>query len=455
MYRKLFVIYLLFLSQLSFGQNTMSIIGEMPDYIGEKFLLLKGDDGGVFIVDSAVVKSNGFIEFKWEGSYGFYRISNKVDKIDVKISDNRFTFTLSGKINEGDLQFVQNDENYEYQYYLSEFKRLNGLILGLQEELKNLSERDSPFKNKYEDFKRFKKDKRNLLRDLWSTHIDSWSARFALAQQEIIPDVKLTEQKSNEYYLKHFFDYFAFSDSLLSGTPVYYEKISRYLKAQKIDQLIKNERYGEVKEVLGNLFWLTELDPNSQKYLANYLMSMYPESFNDKVYHIIADLYRILNTCEYVLNSKTIKRRINNFKSIGENWQLPDIPLYHSSDGRIQNLTNVNSEITLLLIWSGSCEHSVKLLSQISELYFLYKDLGFEVVAVSLDTNLNYWQSVVSNNNYSWINACDTDGLQGTVADQLNIFVTPSMFLIDSSLKTIAIPQTFFQLEKKLNDIFN
>jgi hypothetical protein len=67
---------------------------------------------------------------------------------------------------------------------------------------------------------------------------------------------------------------------------------------------------------------------------------------------------------------------------------------------------------------------------------------------------LNYWQQMVSQNYYPWLNACDTDGLNGVTADQFNIYVTPSMFLIDPSLKTVAVPQTFFQLEKELMEFF-
>lgn len=455
MYRKLLTILFFLVSLVAIGQDKMSLKGEMLGYKGENFLLLSGDDGGVFVVDSARVDFNGEIRFNWEGPPGFYRIANKNNKIDFKIDRNDFWFSLSGSMEDGELQFPENDENYQYQYYLSEFSILNESIEDLREDLLDLNEKDSLFKEKYSEFKNLKKSKRNLLKDLWGSHLDSWSARVALAQQELIPDVKLKGQKANEYYLKHFFDYFAFSDSLLTGTPVYYDKVSKYLKAHKINELIGSGNYKEIKELIGNLFWLTELNPGSQKYMANYLMNRFPAEEYFEVYHIVSDAYRVLNTCEYVLNTKTIKRRINNFKAITKGWQVPDIPLYHTNNGRVQNLSNVNSEVTLLIVWSGSCKHSVNMLSQISEIYYTYKELGLEVVAVSLDSNLNYWKSAVMNGAYPWINSCDTDGLHGTVASQLNTFVTPSMFLIDSSLKVIALPHTFFQLEQNLNEIFN
>jgi hypothetical protein len=295
-----------------------------------------------------------------------------------------------------------------------------------------------------------------MLKDLWVNQIDnSWSARFAVAQQELLPDLKLKSKKAEEYYLKHFFDYFTFSDSLLVGTPVYYEKIGKYLKAQNIDELIANENYRKVKEIVGNLFWFTELKPEYQKYLTNYLMNRYPEEEYKKVYHIVADAYKVLNTCEYVLNTKTIQHRINNVKSQEKGWIVPDVDLYHSKDGRVQTLSAVNSELSLLVIWSGSCDHSIELLNRIKSIYSVYKPLGLEVVAVSLDHNLNFWNEILENYDFPWINSCDTDGLKGKTASQFNVYVTPAMFLIDQSLKTVAMPLTFFQLEKVLNEKFS
>lgn len=454
MLRKLLFITFIFLANSIFAQNQMLVKAEFSDYANENFMLLRGDDGGVFVVANTSTNKEGKIIFKWDGEPGFYRISCKNGHVDFKMNGHELEFSLSGTINDGDLRFPNGDENNQYQYYLSEFSILNESISELHENLESRNVKDSLYKELFADYKKVKKEKRSLLKDLWGNHIDSWSARFALAQQELMPDVKLKGQKAEDYHLKHFFDYFAFSDSLLTGTPIYYEKIGKYLKVRNLDALIENGNFKKIKDVIGNLFWLTELDPDSQKYLANYLMNKYSEEDYLQVYHIVTEAYRVLNTCEYVLNTRTIKNRISNYKQIKKGWQAPDIPLYHSLDGRIQSLSDVNSELTLVVVWSGSCRHSIEMLNEISNLYYTYKDSGLEVVAVSLDNNLNFWKEIISYNDFSWINACDTDGLNGTVASQFNIYVTPSLFLMDPSLKIVDVPQTVFQLEKQLIEIF-
>ncbi|MGQ1909645.1 thioredoxin-like domain-containing protein [Marinifilum sp. RC60d5] len=451
--RLLVLVFLLF-AQLGFGQSQMSLKAKMVDYINDNFLLLSGDEGGVYVVDSATVNTVGELKFSWNGKFGFYRIAGEMGSIDIRIMDNNFDFTLTGSIGNGELSFAENDENNQYQYYLSELNLLNKSIYKLHADLEKQNVKDTLYKDKYAEFKQLKKEKRSFLKDLWGSNIDSWSARFALAQQELVPDIKLKANKADEYYLKHFFDYFAFSDTLLVGTPVYYEKIGKYLKVIKLNELIKNGNYKKIKELLGNLFWLTELDPGSQKYLANYLFNRYPEEKYPQVYYIVAEAYRVLNTCEYVLNSRIIRNRIANAKNIKKGWQAPDVALYHSLDGRFQSLSDVNSELTLFIVWSGSCKHSVELLTKISQLYYLYKELGLEIVAVSLDNNLDFWRQTISYKDFSWINACDTDGLNGSVASQFSIHLTPSMFILDPSLKVVAVPQTFFQLEKVLNEVF-
>lgn len=451
---KILAFVFLLITQTVFGQMQLKLTVEMPNCKNEQFLLLQGDEGGTFVIDKADVSENGILSFSWEGNYGFYRLLGENGKIDFMISTPDFYFSLEGKPEGGVLRFADNDKNNQFHYYLSVFEALNRNIDVLREKLNALNEKDSTYKELRSQFKKVQKEKKVLVKDLWRSHIDEWPARMALAQQELMPDFKLKGKDYDDYLQKHFFDYFTFSDSVLQATPIYYEKIGKFLKAQHIDDLIKAESYEKIKEVINKLFWLTELEPTSQKYLANYLMNRYSEKDHPEIYHATVDAYKVMNTCEYVMGNKVIQKRMQNSYLNNTGWVVPDVPLNNSLDGKIQSLSDVNSDLTLLIIWSGSCIHSREMLEHINDLYPEYHELGLEVVAVSLDNNLNYWQQMVSQNYYPWVNACDTDGLNGVTADQFNIYVTPSMFLIDPSLKTVAVPHTFFQLEKELMEFF-
>lgn len=454
MCRKLLFFIFLLISTSAFSQQQLKLIGQLSDCKNEKFYLLAGDEGGTFVVDSATVSSAGELRFEWAGDFGFYRITGGSGFFDFRMTTSELNFSLTGKPQGGEIRFPDKDENNQLHYYLSEFTMLNENILSVSERLYGLNEKDTLYKNLTTQYKQLSKEKKNLLRDLWGNKIDLWPARFALASQELVPDAKLKGASYNDYIQKHFFDYFAFTDSLLTGTPVFYEKIGNYLKIHKIDELIEQGNIKEIGEVIGSLFWLSELEPKTQTYIANYLMNRYPEESYPQVYHTVADSYKVLNTCEYVLGSKTIQNRIRNSRENKPGWMVPDIPLLNSLNGKIQSLSDVNSELTLLVICSGSCIHSTEMLEQIKDLYYLYKEVGFEVVAFSLDQNLNFWEQTVYQNAYPWINACDTEGLNGSTANLFNVYVTPSMFLIDSSLKTIAVPQTFFQLQREVEEFF-
>ncbi len=221
MNRNSLVIVFLFLSQLVHGQIQLELTAQMPDCKNENFLLLSGDEGGVFVIDEAIVAENGMLSFSWEGDYGFYRLQGDLGKIDFFVNTNFFNFSLDGKPKGGELRFPDQDENNQFHYYLSEFQMLNESIKTTREEISNLNEKDSLYKELNTQFRKFKKEKKALLRDLWGDHIDSWPARMALAQQELIPDAKVKGKKYDEYYLKHFFDYFAFTDTVLQATPIY------------------------------------------------------------------------------------------------------------------------------------------------------------------------------------------------------------------------------------------
>lgn len=452
--KKMLILFFVLLTQNVCAQRHLKLTAQMPDCKKEQFLLLRGDEGGVFVVDQVEVNEDGELRISWDGDYGFYRLSGESGAIDFLVSKTDFHFSLIGKPEVGELRFPDEDENNQFQYYLSEFEIKNSKMTELRKELSALSEQDSLYKELRSEFVNVQKEKRSLLKDLWRNHFDSWSVRMALAQQELLPDLKQKGKKYDDYYQKHFFDYFAFTDTVLQATPIYYEKIGRYLKSQNINELLETENYKKIGEVIGQLFWLTELEPSSQKYLANYLMIRYPVHEYPKMHHLVVDAYKVLNTCEYVLANKIIQKRIQNSRNNVAGWQVPDVDLKNSLDGRIQSLSDINSDLTLLIVWSGTCIHSKEMLEQVRNLYPEYHELGLEVVAVSLDNNLSYWRELVAQNYYPWVNACDTEGLNGTLANQLNIYVTPSLFLIDPSLKTIAVPITFFQLENELSQYF-
>ena len=85
---------------------------------------------------------------------------------------------------------------------------------------------------------------------------------------------------------------------------------------------------------------------------------------------------------------------------------------------------------------------------QISQLYKNQATVKTEVMAVSMDSTQADWRSYLGQNDFTWINVCDTQGWSGKAAQNYHIYATPSMFLVDRQRKIIAKPKSIEELGK-------
>ncbi len=76
-------------------------------------------------------------------------------------------------------------------------------------------------------------------------------------------------------------------------------------------------------------------------------------------------------------------------------------------------------------------------LDVVKPVYEEFKDKGFEIYAVSLDTDKTRWASTVRNQDLKWVNVCDGRGTASPVVTTYNVQSIPSLFfLIDGEMVT-------------------
>jgi peroxiredoxin len=124
------------------------------------------------------------------------------------------------------------------------------------------------------------------------------------------------------------------------------------------------------------------------------------------------------------------------------NIVLPD------QTGRKITLDKINADKTLIVFYASWCPHCKELMPQIAELYNNQKTKNTEVLAVSMDSTLTDWKSYLNENNFNWLNVCDTAGWHSKAADDYYIYATPSMFLVDREMKIIDKPRSVEDLRK-------
>ncbi|MFT5750130.1 MAG: peroxiredoxin [Ancylomarina sp.] len=439
----------LFISFSAVSQEYMSLSLKATDHISEQFYLHMGDDMGIVTIDSSRVKASGILLFNWEGEPGVYRLSdNDRHLIDFRMENSNMTFEIKGNFAETELIFESGDKNNQFQYYISEFKYYKKEAKRIGESYKNASENDE--KGILKTYKAIQKEYKDMVKDLWSKKDKDWSLQLALAYADEMPDLK--KKSMGRYFVEQYFEHFDFSDSLIVGTPSFYNKFDRFFDTSEIQTLLKRNVSKDIEMMVQQIFWLSEVNKYAQECLVNYLMTNYPAAKFSNLYTSVLKTYKLANSCEYVMASRNMRSRIENDKNFTIGSKAPDFVLENCMNINLGSFSKVNSDVTLLVAWSAHCDASIELLDKIEKLYQAYREKGLEVVAISVDNSIGSWEDFVNDRALTWVNACDKAGLKGEFANAYNITATPAMFLVSSDLKLLAKPITFYQLKKEVKN---
>jgi|YelNatPaOPRAMG01_1025707.scaffolds.fasta_scaffold08416_1 peroxiredoxin len=113
--------------------------------------------------------------------------------------------------------------------------------------------------------------------------------------------------------------------------------------------------------------------------------------------------------------------------NIGENEKALDFSL-KDLKGKNYKLSDFKGKVILLNFWATWCPPCRYEMPLLDKLYKEYKKMGFEVVAVSLDSNPNNVTEYLKNNSVSFIILSDKEGKVGYT---YQIVAIPTSFLID------------------------
>ena len=87
-------------------------------------------------------------------------------------------------------------------------------------------------------------------------------------------------------------------------------------------------------------------------------------------------------------------------------------------------------------------------------MYQKYKDLGFEILGVSLDSSRDRWLGAIAADGLSWYQVSDLKGWQNAVAKQYGVSAIPHTVLLDAEGRIIARNLRGASLERKLGELF-
>ena len=159
---------------------------------------------------------------------------------------------------------------------------------------------------------------------------------------------------------------------------------------------------------------------------------------------------KALNETSCTLNADLAKQ-LESYRAMKKGNIAPDIVFAKNTylNGVNQNmfsrLTNLTTPYTLVVFGASWCPKCVEELPKIIQNYVKWRNLGLEVVYVSLDTEPAVFEQAVKS--YPFFAYCDFKKWESPVAKDYYVFGTPTFYLLDAKREILLRPNSVSQVD--------
>ncbi|MDE0660493.1 MAG: TlpA disulfide reductase family protein [Gammaproteobacteria bacterium] len=125
-------------------------------------------------------------------------------------------------------------------------------------------------------------------------------------------------------------------------------------------------------------------------------------------------------------------------------------------DGEEVRLEDVlkDNQYTLVEFWASWCGPCIAEIPYLKDAYEKYRDKGFEILSVNLDEDPAAWETAsVDEYDIPWVNVCDGEAFDSTIAKLYRVKAIPANYLITSDGKRVARHLRGESLETKLAEL--
>lgn len=140
-------------------------------------------------------------------------------------------------------------------------------------------------------------------------------------------------------------------------------------------------------------------------------------------------------------------------KSASTSKAAPDFLARDFDSGVSFSLRDFRGKVVLIDFWATWCGPCIQEMPNVIRAYQKYHDRGFEIIGISLDSDMRILQDFIDANEIEWPQACDGQGWKGEIVQKYGVTGIPATFLIDEEGNLIASNLRGSALDRKLGEI--
>ncbi len=398
-----------------------------------------------FGIDSAFVNAQGQAAFRLDTSLpaGMYFIA---------FPDNSIVQLLFDKTERVSLQFDKADvvntmvtkgspDNELLYINLKTESGINKKMDSVQQLLGKTEKGSKQYQALQKELQKTKDERKAHIKWFADNHPQSFFTKFKLAGQN--PDIPkpmkadgtVDDQLYVYNYRHQFWNGFDFTDERLLRTPVYFNKLKRYLlelTPQTIDSVIK---YAD------RITMLSKGNRELFKYTANWIALHYKEARmlgRESVYVFMIDKFWTADQAFWSKDYEVQRLRMQAAQMkpslIGQTGH--DIKSTNEI-GIPVSLYDIKAPVTIVYAFSYDCENCLKETPKMVNLYRQWRNKGLDFFTICIDGEEDKWKEYLRKNNMTFRNIFDPEN-KTNFRTHYYFEVTPGIFVLDKNHKIIA-----------------
>jgi len=443
----------------AFTQKSYTIKGTIEDYQDNEILISSLYGHLQNTIDTIKVDSNGFFELQIDKriSKGLFRLTlRNRDYIDLIFANENIEFhtTLDNLLDS--LQVKESVENkIYYEYHQAIFNDQYKIEL-LGPLLMYYPDTDDFYTSIITKFKSIQDNVKSQINKINTDYSDLYANVLINAEQDPILNWNPEKIEQKEYLKVHFLDPIDFNNIELMQSDIFPSKVIQFFSIYRNNNISQEQQGEEYIKAIDIILSKASVNKIIFDYVFEYILDGFERFEFENVINFMADARSLYDLCTDDEDSKKLNSRIEKYKQLNIGKPAPEIVI-ENNKGKEIKLSEIESEYTLILFWASWCTHCEESLPKITALYDLQITKKLNVLAISLDENKKEWLKALEDYPTDWIHCSQLKGWDSPVAEDYNIYATPTMLLLDKDKNIIAKLQNTYQLEEKLieHNIFN